>query len=978
MMHNELGQERKFVSFILPWLVAAAAFVVYLLTLNHWLSFPSLPYVTRIMGQTWLPDLVGSYGAQVFGPFGPLFFLVTYPLRWLPAPWIPLAMNLLSAICAALTLALLARSVALLPHDRTHEQRQREHSPFSLLSLRTAWIPPVLAVIVCGLQLSFWENATVASGAIFDLLLFAYIVRCLLEYRIDQRDSWLLRAALVYGAAITGDWLMIALLPAFVAALLWIKGLDFFNLRFLRGMLLCGGIGLLLYLLLPLFYVCSDTATFSFWQAFKVNPAAQKALLQVFAQRMPKYLLLLLATTSLVPVLLIGIRWSSYFGDPSKIGIALTTGTLHLAFATLLGACIWTAFDPVFSPRHRGLPLLTLNYLGALSVGYFIGYFLLVFKPLPDRMGRTTTWRVALHNSARSAVWALLLLVPFGLVWKNAPQIQMTNGPAMTRFASWMKQNLPDHGVLLSDDQSRLSIIETWIQCHGLPENYMFLSTDALHDPAYHAFQKKRHPAEWPVMPNVKKNQRVADMTLVNLVTKLSEQNPVFYLHPSFGYYFEFFYPQTRGIVMELGPYPTNAIVRPPTTAAEISDNEKFWDSIQPTLNDLVPFIQEPLSGQHPGIGQRIQKRLHIPFEPNLTASTLGRFLALSLDTWGVQLERAGELKPAAKRFETAQALNPNNIAARMNLDFNRDLQAGRPQSLQPFRAFEDEFGRYRNWEGLLRDNGPFDDPTHAMMQGLIFLQSHLIREAVLNIERVHQLVPDNLVASFLLARFYAIRAPDQTLELISEIRTNSPESLAEAKIQKPDLAAIEATALFSAHRTAEADHVLQNLMDEYPENERLLAMVAQISTSFGRFTNALIAVQREVALAPTNSAALVIQGYLNIQLGNFKEAIGPLTRALSLETNNYAVQFPAQLDRAIAYLRADRLAEAEHDYLTVLKINPNSFQIYYGLGEIAWRRKDTNAAIANYQLYLTNSVPDSDEAKMISERLQSLQPGAP
>ena len=48
----------------------------------------------------------------------------------------PVALNLFSAVCAALTLGLLARSVAILPHDRTDAQREREHSDFSFLTIR--------------------------------------------------------------------------------------------------------------------------------------------------------------------------------------------------------------------------------------------------------------------------------------------------------------------------------------------------------------------------------------------------------------------------------------------------------------------------------------------------------------------------------------------------------------------------------------------------------------------------------------------------------------------------------------------------------------------------------------------------------------------------------------------------------------------------------------------------------------------------
>ncbi|SPE51438.1 membrane hypothetical protein [Verrucomicrobia bacterium] len=130
----------------------------------------------------------------------------------------------------------------------------------SRLTGRVAWLPPLLATLVCGLQLTFWQHATAASsetltGAsneMFGLLLFAYIVRSILEFRGDGRESWLTRAAVVLGLAMTNDWRMVAFFPLFLVALVWVKGLSFFNLRFLGRMAGCGAAGLLLYLLLPL------------------------------------------------------------------------------------------------------------------------------------------------------------------------------------------------------------------------------------------------------------------------------------------------------------------------------------------------------------------------------------------------------------------------------------------------------------------------------------------------------------------------------------------------------------------------------------------------------------------------------------------------------------------------------------------------------------------------------------------------------
>ena len=181
---------KNFVPRFLPWLLAVAAFAVYWLTLNRWVSLFNLNSVAKISGWTWQPEVTS-----------PVLFLVTYPFRWLPAAQIPVALNLFSAVCAALTLGLLARSVALLPHDRTEAQRRRERSDFSFLTIRSAWLPPVLAVLVCGLQMTFWENATNCTGEMFDLLLFAFVIWSLLEYRLDEREGRLFLASLFMARA---------------------------------------------------------------------------------------------------------------------------------------------------------------------------------------------------------------------------------------------------------------------------------------------------------------------------------------------------------------------------------------------------------------------------------------------------------------------------------------------------------------------------------------------------------------------------------------------------------------------------------------------------------------------------------------------------------------------------------------------------------------------------------------------------------
>jgi tetratricopeptide (TPR) repeat protein len=153
-----------------------------------------------------------------------------------------------------------------------------------------------------------------------------------------------------------------------------------------------------------------------------------------------------------------------------------------------------------------------------------------------------------------------------------------------------------------------------------------------------------------------------------------------------------------------------------------------------------------------------------------------------------------------------------------------------------------------------------------------------------------------------------------------------------------------------------------------------LLATATQVYMKYSRYSNALTTIGRELKLAPTNLNALVNKGFSCIQIGAFDQAIPPLTQVLAMDTNNNS----ALLNRAIAYLRADKLEAAQHDYDLLQKAFPTAFQIYYGLGEIAWRKKDTNAAIRNYQLYLVNAQTNTAEAKVVSERLKQLKPRSP
>ena len=337
----------NFVQRKLPWIIGGVALVFFLLTMSQSVTTSSLPVIGKVTGWDWSPSIQA-----------PVFYLLTLPISFLSISSQPGAMNVLTVILAALTLFNLAKAVSLLPHDRTRDQRVREQSDFSLLSSPLAWVPPIFAALICGLQLSFWEHATSATGEMIDLLMFAYLIRCLLEYRIGENEKWMTRFAFLYGASITNNWAMIAYFPLFLGAVIWIKGIAFFQGRFLLKSTFLGLLGLGLYLLLPVLLSGQYPDSGGIWDYLKLQLGNQKVVLTGFKRSV----VLILSLTSIVPVVAIGVRWPSTFGDTSAAGAMLTNFMFKLIHMVFLAVCIWVAFDPPFSPRVRGLGLPFLSF----------------------------------------------------------------------------------------------------------------------------------------------------------------------------------------------------------------------------------------------------------------------------------------------------------------------------------------------------------------------------------------------------------------------------------------------------------------------------------------------------------------------------------------------------------------------------------------------------------------------------------------
>jgi tetratricopeptide (TPR) repeat protein len=953
---------KSFVLRFLPWLLAAVALAVYLLTLNPWVSIFNLMAVAKASGWTWQPET-----------YNPVNFAVTYLFRWLPAAQIPLALNVFSAVCAALTLGLLARSVAVLPHDRTEAQRRREQGPFSIITFRHAWLPPVFAVVTCGLQLTFWEYATNHTGEMFSLLMFAFVIWSLLEYRLDEREGRLFLAAFVYGAGMANDWAMVCCFPVFLTALIWIRRLSFFNFRFFGRMALCGLAGVSFYLLLPCVAAVSRHAPLTFWETLRLNLSAEFSVVAAFFSNSAVIkMLALLSFSSLAPLLMMAIRWPASFGDTSRLGRGLATWLFHLVHAVFLILCIWVAFDPPFSPREKSLGL-TLYYLSALGVGYYSGYFLLVFRTQLDTRFLLRGPRFNFLNFlVVTAVMLLFLAAGVGLIYKNGPLLVAANDKTFEHYASLVAECLPrTGGMLLSDDPQRLYLAEATLTRDGRARDFVFLDTQSLVWPAYHKILHERYPAKFPDTIAAAETNNVSPLHLFTLLGTLAKTNALYYLHPSFGYYFEEFYLEPHGLVYRLKTLPSDTLLPPPPDADEIAENEAFWARAE--LQAFRPIERAntlPKPGEPQSWGEQMLDRLRAPRERDLNALLAGDFYSRSLDYWGVELQRSGNLVMAAAHFKTAQKLYPDNPVAKINLEFNQSLQKGESVPLDLAKTSLDQFGPDNSWSKILEVGGPFDEPSFCFQNGLVWIANGLYRQALAMFTRVCQLEPDNLPAHLWLAQLCDFNhLPDQALKVIQDVR-RQPEKLQLDSTNELQLSVIEAAAYFQKEELPQGTRVLETEISRNPTDDAFLATAAQFFMAKGLFTDALKVIDARLRAEPDAANWLFNKGLVCLQLKDYDPAIDALTRLLSLQADNATARF----NRAIAYLSSGHLEKARADYEELNRTFTNSFRIDYGLGEIAWRQHQTNEAIKYYQLYLANANTNTAEATNVVQRLRQLQ----
>ena len=637
---------------------------------------------------------------------------------------------------------------------------------------------------------------------------------------------------------------------------------------------------------------------------------------------------------------------------------------------SLLLACLWLAFDPVTGPRQIvqrqfgiSLPMLTFDYLDALAAGFLVGNLLLIAlnaAPQRERSRNKIQWRQLPVPVATAG----LVLVIACLAARNIPAIVHLNFHPLQGFGELAVESLPaGRGVMLSDQPQKLEVFQAALSHSPGRRDWLAVDTKSLPAVGYRAGLERRQPMGWLTDEN---RHELSPLEIRQLLEQIARTNRLFYLHPSYGYFFERFYLEPAGAIYEVNLRGKNPLEIPPLSAARMDTNEMFWTGAW--QKKLAPLAAIPDREQT--VWWKAMQRIGLAPAPFYQDRLLAEWSSLTLDGWGVALQRQGHWNEARLRFEEALQLNPGNFSARISLACNTNHQSGLKLGLGGVDQVASELGNSERLSLVINNCGPFDEPIFCYLLGCAFLQINHPLQAAEQFERARMLAPGSPAPEFALAALYPrLRRADLARPLIKQLQDEARNLPANSAVNV-ELGLLEANSWLSQTNVANARGVFQSVLQQHPDDAQIVNRVVGAYLAFGDFTNALQLINAHLARSPDDVPSLNLQAAILVQSGSPAAAIPILDRVLTL--TNLPV---ARLNRAIARLACQDFAAAETDYRELQKSGVEPGLVCYGLAAIAEHRHDTNQEAIYLRLCLTNTPTGTPLWREAGARLRLLGP---
>jgi len=336
-----------------------------------------------------------------------------------------------------------------------------------------------------------------------------------------------------------------------------------------------------------------------------------------------------------------------------------------------------------------------------------------------------------------------------------------------------------------------------------------------------------------------------------------------------------------------------------------------------------------------------------------------------SANASGVFLQEGGRLKEASGLFTEALRLNADNAAARVNLQVNQALSTGKPLSAELVKVWDGK-------PGLLDLHGPVDEPEflRVFASTLMAQKDDMVRRAAVSFARASRLSPTNQFNRFgFIAAALAVGDLASATNTLNELKAD-PAVARWTPIEKAGLAESEGRVLIALNQLPAAEAALQEARRLNPNNPELCDYLSYLYLLLGKTDQSLSMTESWAKLSKSDPAPLSRRALILMQLGRYGPAAETLTQVLERDPDSSV----ARVNRAIARLMLNQLPESRADYERLIKEGRETFQVRFGLAEIARQQKQPAEELKQLERYLELAPKGSAEHTNVVSRMATLR----
>ena len=154
---------------------------------------------------------------------------------------------------------------------------------------------------------------------------------------------------------------------------------------------------------------------------------------------------------------------------------------------------------------------------------------------------------------------AAALITTSALAWRNIGIIWSHNKNGITTtYSKWLAQKIPSGNTILMSDgdmSPQRELLKAQLASSNLKSTPLLIDTHRLASPEYHQRLTKINSA-WPSLSEEVANSiRVDEFLILEKLREVIKKTPIYYTHPSFGYFFEQFHSQPKDGIYQLANY---------------------------------------------------------------------------------------------------------------------------------------------------------------------------------------------------------------------------------------------------------------------------------------------------------------------------------------------------------------------------------------------------------------------------------------